>query len=296
MAGRVAYEIERLLAEAGERLDGRARETLRARLAASLAQGLDSPSGTDRRADDLAGLAAFLDGQLTGAAREAFIQNLVEAPGRRAELDSAAALLDAVGGGAPLAPELLAQAAAKFAPAPVPPSATAAAKPSWWAAGRPGVRVAVTAVLALVVLVPGIAMVGKRLQPGPAKEKAPAAISAAPAGQPRQAETPQFEPRLDAASTREIFRNAGQPSPAASAGAPAQLAGPTGERACDAPEELVAGRAGPREVSVAQSRKIARSLYRGADPCRPASTAARPSVIVPAAPPPAALAAPPAHR
>jgi len=54
MAGRVPYEIERLLAEAGSRWDAPAREALRARLTASLAQGLDSPSGTDRRADGLA--------------------------------------------------------------------------------------------------------------------------------------------------------------------------------------------------------------------------------------------------
>src|SRR5580704_15714709 len=171
MAGRLPDEIERLLAEAGSGLDTPAREALRARLAASLAQGLDSPSGADQPADDLAdgpaGLAAFLDGRLTGAAREAFIQKLVEAPSHRAELDSAAVLLDAVGNGAPVAPELLARAAAEFAPAPVISSA-AIGKPSWWARGRlgtPGARVAITAVLALVVLVPGIAMVGKRLQP-----------------------------------------------------------------------------------------------------------------------------------
>src|ERR1700688_3724862 len=139
MAGRFPDEIERLLAEAGSGLDTPTREALRARLAASLAQGLDSQSGADRRTDDLAGLAAFLDGRLTGAVREAFIQNLVEAPSRRAELDSAAALLDAVGGGVPVAPALLAQAAAEFAPAAAAPSATAA-KPSWWARGRPGTR------------------------------------------------------------------------------------------------------------------------------------------------------------
>ena len=63
MAGRVPYEIERLLAEAGGRWDAPAREALRARLTASLAQGLDPQSGTDRPADgladDLAGLAGF---------------------------------------------------------------------------------------------------------------------------------------------------------------------------------------------------------------------------------------------
>jgi hypothetical protein len=301
MAGRLPDEIERLLAEAGGGLDSPAREALRARLAASLAQGLDSHSGADRRADDpadnLSGLAAFLDGQLTGAAREAFVQNLVEAPGRRAELDSAAALLDTVGDGAPVAPKLLAQAAATFAPA-VTPTATAA-KPSWWALGRPGargIRVAVTAVLALVVLVPGIAMVGKRLQQDAAREKAPAAQPASPAGPPRQAETPRFGPRLDAASSREDFLGGQQPSPAASVSAPAQPANPASPHGCDTREGMVASRASPHEVSVVQSRKAARSLLRAEDPCRPADSAARPPRIAPAAPPPAALAAPPPHR
>jgi hypothetical protein len=301
MAGRFPDEIERLLAEAGSGLDTPAREALRARLAASLAQGLDSRSGADRRAgglaDDLSDLAAFLDGRLTGAAREAFIQNLIEAPSRRAELDSAAALLDAVGDGVPVAHELLVQAAAKFAPAPVTPSATAA-KPSWWARGRPGtrgIRLAVTAVLALVVLVPGIAMVGKRFQANPAKDKAPAVLSVPPAGPPRQAEKPQFEPRLDAASTREDFLGAKQPSPAASVSAPAQPADPTSAHGCDTREGMMASRTSPHGVNVVQTRKEARSLRRE-DPCRPADTAARPPLIAPAAPPPAALAAPPVHR
>ncbi|MGP0092067.1 MAG: hypothetical protein ACLPKB_19230 [Xanthobacteraceae bacterium] len=297
MAGRVPFEIERLLAEAGSRLDAPERELLRARLAASLAQGLDSPSGADRRADDLAGLAAFLDGQLTDTEREAFILGLVEAPGRRAELDSAAALLDAVGDGAPVSPKLLTQATAEFAPPPATSPAMAAPRVSWWAHGRlgtPRIRVAVTAVVALAVLVPAIAMVGTRFQQAPAKHQAPAPLSAAPAWPALQVETPQFEPPLGAASSRGDFLGAKQPGPAANVSAPAQPAGPTNEPACDTPEGLVASRARSREVSVVQSRKEARSLLRE-DPCRPADAAARPRLIVPAAPP-AALAAPPAYR
>src|SRR5438105_120716 len=119
MAGPVPYEIEHLLAEADRQSAAPGREALRARLVAALAQGLDSPSGTDSRADDPARLAAFLDGQLTGPDRASFIKGLVQAASRRADLEQAAALLGLVGEGPPPPPDLLAQASAKFAPAPV---------------------------------------------------------------------------------------------------------------------------------------------------------------------------------
>jgi hypothetical protein len=299
MVGRVPYEIERLLAEAGGGLDAPAREALRARLAASLAEGLEPRSGTNRKADDIARLAAFLDGRLTGAEREAFIHGLAEAPSRRTELDSAAALLDAVGGGGPVAPALLAQAADKFAPAAAAP-ALAAARPSWWANARPGmrgIRIAATAALAALVLVPAIAVVGKRLQPEPPRYKIPAPVSATPTVPAEQAEKLLFGPRYDAMSNRgqEFLGGARQPSPAASMSAPIQSGDAINEPGCDTPEGLSPSRSDPREVSVAQARKETRSLRRNELPCRPTETA-RPRLVVPAAPPPAVLAVPPVRQ
>lgn len=113
-------DIDRLLAWPD---DGSAIPPADGKLAAALAEALagDAPPGQD----DVAGAAAYLDGGLSQAERDAFAERLAGSPVECAELAAAADLLDTVRR-APLAapPHLAAQARARFA------AAAAAAAPS----------------------------------------------------------------------------------------------------------------------------------------------------------------------
>src|SRR5438105_3021319 len=92
-------EIERLLDEPAEPpVAGAPSDRLRARLAATLSEGLgDAPvASSDPESGNPAAVAAFIDGQLTGDAREKFARVLAQEPNLRADLESAADLVTSI--------------------------------------------------------------------------------------------------------------------------------------------------------------------------------------------------------
>src|SRR5262245_37594988 len=99
--------IERLLEE---RQPGRSDGSVRARLAADFSEGVEQPGKSAAATDDVARAAAFIDGRLSGSEREAFLAELARDPARRADLESAAALVEAADKVAPVPAELLAWA------------------------------------------------------------------------------------------------------------------------------------------------------------------------------------------
>jgi hypothetical protein len=124
MTESIKSEIERLLDEPGGLpATDRASDLLRSRLTATLSEGLGdasvAPSQFSTR--DLASMAAFIDGQLTGAARDKFAADLSQQQSLRADLESTAALVYATSDSPLEVPKhLLARAGAQFAPAPPP--------------------------------------------------------------------------------------------------------------------------------------------------------------------------------
>jgi hypothetical protein len=119
MSNCVAQEIRWLLADESDGRQSATRRLAKARLAASMAEGLDRARIADLRAGLSDGVrAAFLDARLSVAERQIVVTALSHDPGARAEINSAAALLDCVGTGLiPLPPGLLAKAASAFAAA-----------------------------------------------------------------------------------------------------------------------------------------------------------------------------------
>lgn len=156
MTDKFKNEIERLLDEPGERPAPAAPDQLRARLAATFSEALDetSRSAADDAVDP-ATMAAFIDGQLTGAAREKLAAALARQPGLRADLEQAADLaFSAAETPAQVPKALLARANAAFAPAP-PQAAAPQARWSFaeaLSALLPRQRMALAAVAALVVV------------------------------------------------------------------------------------------------------------------------------------------------
>ena len=118
MSNCVAQEIRWLLADESDRRQSATRRLAKARLAASMAEGLDRARIADMRAGLNDGArAAFLDARLSVAERQTVVTALSHDPEERAEISSAAALLDWVGSDPiPLPPGLLAKATAAFAP------------------------------------------------------------------------------------------------------------------------------------------------------------------------------------
>jgi hypothetical protein len=116
MFKRVAQEITQLLADEYERRPSATWRLAKARFAASLAEGL----GCAQIADEGGGLsdgsrAAFLDARLSPEERYEVVSALLRDPGDRAEISSAAALLDLIDAEpSPLPSSLLAQAATTF--------------------------------------------------------------------------------------------------------------------------------------------------------------------------------------
>lgn len=113
----VAQEIRWLLADEFDRRSSAARRLAKARLAATLAEGLDRARIADLRAGLSDGArAAFLDARLSVAERQIVVTALSHDPGERAEISSAAALLDCAGSErVALPPGLAAKAVAVFA-------------------------------------------------------------------------------------------------------------------------------------------------------------------------------------
>ena len=147
--------IEQLLDEPGEQPGSGAPDRVRERLAATFSEAL---AETSRSGDaiDPATMAAYIDGQLTGAAREKFAAALARQPDLRADLEQAADLaFSSADKPAQVPKALLARANAAFAP---PPPQAAAAPARWNLADAlasllPRQRMALAAAAALVVLV-----------------------------------------------------------------------------------------------------------------------------------------------
>jgi hypothetical protein len=124
MTESIKSEIERLLDEPGGLpATDPASDLLRSRLIATLSEGLGNASVASSQfsARDLASMAAFIDGQLTGAERDKFAADLSQQQSLRADLESTAALVYATADSPLEVPKhLLARAGAQFAPAPPP--------------------------------------------------------------------------------------------------------------------------------------------------------------------------------
>jgi hypothetical protein len=171
MTDRLRREIERLLDEPAEPPVA-GQKPVRARLAATLTEGLGDASAVASPPDagNLAAVAAFVDGQLTGAAREEFVSALAQQPGLRAEVDAAADLVSSISDSPAQVPKhLLARAGAQLAPA-LPRATEARSRWTFSFANllpRQRLALAMAAVLAVVVIIPAGMMISGRFdQPG----------------------------------------------------------------------------------------------------------------------------------
>jgi hypothetical protein len=169
MTDSIKREIERLLDEPGDpAANGQESEQeseqgsgrLRSRLTATLSEGLGdaSVSSSEEAVRDLASVAAFIDGQLSGAERDKFVADLAQHQNFRADLESTAALVRATEDNKLQVPKhLLAQAGAQFAPTPAPQT-TSPWDPAAFFAGlllpRRRLALVMVAALALIVAVP----------------------------------------------------------------------------------------------------------------------------------------------
>lgn len=160
MADRLSQEIAQLLAEPEG--DGRTDALVRARLTADIAEGLDgSPRDGAAGAGDRMRLAALLDHGLPPAERDAMLAALMLDSVGRAELSSAAELVDGVNGTSQtLPPRLLVHAVETFGGAP--PRGRPAAAP--WPSGRSGWTssprmLGLAAVLLVAVVTPVVLLV-----------------------------------------------------------------------------------------------------------------------------------------
>jgi hypothetical protein len=173
MTDSIKREIGRLLDEPGDLpATGEVSDRLRARLTATVSEGLGSASAGSSATGtrDIAAMAAFIDGQLTGAARDKFVADLAQQQNLRADVESTADLVYATSDSPLEVPRhLLARASAQFAPAQ-PPQTTAQQAGSRWdpsallSAFLPRQRIAwaMVAALALIVAVPaGLMMRGQ---------------------------------------------------------------------------------------------------------------------------------------
>jgi hypothetical protein len=114
-------EIGRLLDEGAEGAAAPAAGAAKSRLVASLAEALRGSSATGAGPSDST-IAAFLDGRLGEAELAEVTAALARDERLRAELESAAALVDSVAAAPRTVPQdLLARAQAKFAPEAAPP-------------------------------------------------------------------------------------------------------------------------------------------------------------------------------
>lgn len=160
MTDKFKNEIERLLDEPAEpKAAATPSDRLRARLAATLSEGLGDASvaASESDAGNPASIAAFIDGRLTGEAREKFAQTLAGDPGLRADMEAAADLVTSIAESPAQVPKhLMARASAQFAPEP-PRPAEARSRWSFSFADllpRQRVALAAVAVLAVVLAIP----------------------------------------------------------------------------------------------------------------------------------------------
>jgi hypothetical protein len=145
-------KIERLLDESAEPPVAGPPDRLRARLAATLSEGL-AAAAASKEDSSPASIAAFVDGKLADGARDEFAKALAREPGLRADVASATDLVYSVTDSPVEVPKhLLARAGAQFAATPPRP---VEAPPRWrfsFADLLPRQRLALAMVAALAVV------------------------------------------------------------------------------------------------------------------------------------------------
>ena len=267
MERRLREQIERLLADAGDGPDGA--DAVRARLAATLGEGLEGTAKHHERGeDDLALLAAHLDDALSEAERAAVLASIADDPARRANLASAAALLHAIEPDPPRVPAgLMALAQSTFA-APV---GARAARPRWIFRPRAAAIGWAGAALLALVLVPGIVLVRNDRIGSPSRvesisqpqsERAIPPPAAAPADLPKRLNSRMRDEGIAREPTADQARAAPEPS------------------SCDPPPAAIATTAEPKAGSESRTAKSAAT----APPCPPKG-AADAAKTAPARPP-----------
>jgi hypothetical protein len=232
MTDRIKREIERLLDEPGEApAAGQGSDRVRSRLAATFSEGLADPSAaaSDGDAGNPAAVAAFVDGKLTGAARDRFASALAQQPSLRADVESAAHLVSSVADSPAEVPKhLLARAGAQFAPAPPRPATQVRSRWTFSLADvlpRRRLVLAMAAVLAVIVIIPTGMMISDRF--------------GEPGGEP---ELSGVEPDTEAArlqACRDKLRDAQKSKTAVPASKEEASDGPKPKDPCDPPEPKV---------------------------------------------------------
>jgi hypothetical protein len=166
MTDDIKRRIERLLDEPDE-LPERRESLVRARLTATLSEGLAGSAAAVSDAGDPASIAAFVDGRLSEAERDKYAAMLAQHHGLRADVESAAALVDSITSNPSHLPAgLLARANAQLAPAAARPAASPSRSRWTLFARMPRQRVAwaMVAALAVIVIAPAALMVGGRIE------------------------------------------------------------------------------------------------------------------------------------
>jgi hypothetical protein len=160
MSARLPDDIDRLLAWPGDAAPRAQSAVPSGRLAAELALALGEDA--EALAEDIAGAAAYLDGRMSGAERDAFADRLARSSGARADLAAAAAFLDAVEQ-APQSPppHLAAQAKARFVSAAAELAPAPKGRRSWSFLSSRQLGWVAAAVAATVLIAP-LAMLSTR--------------------------------------------------------------------------------------------------------------------------------------
>jgi hypothetical protein len=187
MTERFSHEIASLLADDDGRADRtEARALLRARLAASVSEGLGSAAsvqGESAASDyDHARVAAFIDRAVSRAEWGAIAARLVDDPAVRSEVASAVSLLDSIEAQPDAMPAgLEAPAAGIFARSPDPAADGARLSAAWWRRS-PAQWSTIAAVMLLAVVTPVVVSVilESRVAPEPGAADAPVGRTIAP--------------------------------------------------------------------------------------------------------------------
>jgi hypothetical protein len=158
MFTRVAQEISRLLADEYERRPSATRSLVKARLVASIAEGLDSAAIADTGAGLSDGLrAAFLDARLAPEERHVVVSALSRDPADRAEMSSAAALFDRTDAEASTLPsDLLARAATTFVKSAADQAAAIGSPRVWRRRALMALVTSLAALILIMTVVPGL--------------------------------------------------------------------------------------------------------------------------------------------
>jgi hypothetical protein len=190
MSKHVAQEITRLLADQYDRRPSATRRLVKARIVASIAEGLDGAPIAHPGAGLSDGLrAAFLDARLSPEERHLVVSALLRDPGDRAEMSSAAVLLDGINVEPSSLPrDLLAQAATTFVKSAADQAAAIGGQRAFGRQAQLALATSLAAVVLVMALVPGL------LSPGGNETPVPFAEATGSAQPPTQPATTASEP------------------------------------------------------------------------------------------------------